>query len=161
MRSWSNQGRLMKRFITTGAALAALSYFFDPINGKRRRDSIRNRSAAWFRSTGRQTDRLSQNARSRAAGLSQKATHLRPAAKEQPDDVTLAHKVETEIFRGDNVPKGDINVNAEGGVVFLRGEVADETLIDTLGSAARKVQGVLEVENLLHTPGTPAPTKQS
>ena len=68
--------------------------------------------------------------------------------------------METELFRDADVPKGDINVNAENGVVYLRGQVADEGLAETLGKSALKIQGVREVENLLHTPGTPAPTKQ-
>jgi osmotically-inducible protein OsmY len=54
-----------------------------------------------------------------------------------------------------------VNVNAERGVVFLRGEVKDESIIKDLEKAARKVQGVREVENLLHVPGTAAPSKAS
>jgi osmotically-inducible protein OsmY len=57
------------------------------------------------------------------------------------------------------VPKGQINVNAENGVIVLRGEVEEPDLIRDLEQKTRKVQGVQEVENLLHTPGTPAPTK--
>src|SRR5438132_1233080 len=39
------------------------------------------------------------------------------------DDTTLTHTVESEIFRDAEVPKGQINVNAQKGVVQLRGEV--------------------------------------
>jgi osmotically-inducible protein OsmY len=152
----------MKRLIALGAGLgAALSYFFDPENGKLRRHKTRDRVLAFFRRTGRQAGRVGRSATSQAYGVTQKATHLRERPKEQPDDVTLARKVETELFREADIPKGDINVNAENGVVFLRGEVADESFVEALGKSARKVQGVVEVENLLHTPGTPAPTKQS
>ena len=72
--------------------------------------------------------------------------------------MTLARKVETEIFRDAEVPKGQINVNAEDGVVFLRGEVQPD-LIEDLAAKARDVQGVLGVENLLHAPGQEAPAK--
>jgi hypothetical protein len=34
-------------------------------------------------------------------------------------------------------------------------------MIEDLGKAARKVQGVREVENLLHATGSPAPTSSS
>jgi len=51
------------------------------------------------------------------------------------------------------VPKGKINVNAENGKIVLRGEVDSAELIDDLVSKAHKVQGVEEVESLLHTPG--------
>ena len=76
---------------------------------------------------------------------------------EDVDDTTLAHKVETEIFRDDSVPKGQINVNAQDGVVQLRGEVPSEDMVNDLVDKTRSVQGVRDVENLLHLPGTPAP----
>jgi osmotically-inducible protein OsmY len=71
--------------------------------------------------------------------------------------VTLARKVETEIFRAPDAPKGDVSVDVQHGVAHLRGEVADEQWITRLGQEAEKVEGVKGVENLLHRPGTPAP----
>src|SRR5205085_11333681 len=123
---------------------AALTYFFDPQNGKRRRKVTADRLASLFRRHGR---RLARGVASEAYGLSQKATHLREEPKPQPDDVTLARKVETEIFRDAEVPKGKINVNAENGKVVLRGEVDSPELIDDLVAKARNVQGVQDVEN--------------
>ena len=150
----------MKRLFALGAAMgAALAYFFDPETGNRRRSMTRDRVLAFFRRTGHQAGRAGQAAKSQAYGVTQKAVHLKDRTKEEPDDATLAHKVETELFRDADVPKDDINVNAENGVVYLRGQVADEGLAETLGKSALKIQGVREVENLLHTPGTPAPTK--
>ena len=93
---------------------------------------------------------------SQAYGVAQKAQHLREQPKEY-DDNTLVRKVETEIFRGAEVPKGQINVNAVEGVVELRGEVESQEMIDALVAKTRKVQGVRDVENLLHLAGTPAP----
>ena len=142
------------RFAAFGAALA---YFFDPENGKRRRTVTIDRLAALFRRHGR---RLARGAASEAYALKQKATHLREERKPQPDDVTLARKVETEIFRDPDVPKGKINVNAENGRVVLRGEADSSQMIDELVDRARKVQGVQDVENLLHTPGEPARTRE-
>ena len=97
--------------------------------------------------------RIVKGAAAQTHGLTQKATHLKEEPKPQPDDVTLARKVETEIFREPDVPKGKINVNAENGKIVLRGEVDSAELIDDLVSKAHKVQGVEEVESLLHTPG--------
>ena len=152
----------MKRLFALGAATgAALAYFFDPETGNRRRSMTRDRVLAFFRRTGRKAGSAGQTVKSQAYGMTQKAAHLKERPKEQPDDATLTAKVETELFRSADVPKGDINVNAENGVVYLRGQVADESLVETLGKSAQKIQGVREVENLLHTPGTPAPTKQS
>jgi BON domain len=139
------------RFAAIGAALA---YFFDPDNGKSRRKVTLDRLAGLFRRHGR---RLARGVTSEAYGLKQKATHLREERKPRPDDVTLARKVETEIFRGAEVPKGKIDVNAEGGKVVLRGEADSPEMIEELVGKARKVHGVQDVENLLHTPGEPAP----
>ena len=67
------------------------------------------------------------------------------------DDVTLARKVETELFRPASVPKGAISVNVNDGVVELRGELADQQQIEELGDTAKKIDGVRDVRNLLHT----------
>jgi osmotically-inducible protein OsmY len=74
-----------------------------------------------------------------------------------PDDARLTDKVESELFRPDGVPKGQINVNVEFGKVVLRGEVESRELIDDLVSRAREIDGVTDVESLLHLPGEPAP----
>jgi len=134
------------RLIALGAALA---YFFDPDNGRGRRKMTADRLASLMRRHGK---RLIRTTVAEAHAVKQKATHLREEPKPQPDDVTLARKVETVIFREADVPKGQINVNAENGKVVLRGEVDSPELIDDLVAKARKVQGVQEVESLLHTP---------
>lgn len=135
---------------------AAVAYFFDPKQGNRRRSLAQDRVAGAFRSLSSRGERAARHARSQAYGLKQKATHLTEEPKPQPDDVTLARKIESEIFRGPDVPKGHINVNAEHGVVYLRGEAKDPEQIEELVAAASKVQGVQRVENLLHPPGVPA-----
>jgi osmotically-inducible protein OsmY len=86
---------------------------------------------------------------------------VRPARGEQPDDVTLAHKVESIVFRDPRFPKGQINVNAEDGEVFLRGQVDDPELVRELERSVSQVPGVRRVENLLHLPGTPAPASHA
>jgi osmotically-inducible protein OsmY len=145
----------MPRFAFGAAIGAALVYFFDRENGRRRRKDAIKRTAKAFRQAGRR----GQGAVAQTRGLKQKATHLREREKPQPDDVTLARKVESEIFRGPDVPKGQINVNVEDGVVYLRGELEQPDLIEDLGAQARKIQGVLGVENLLHVRGQEAPAK--
>jgi osmotically-inducible protein OsmY len=152
--------RSLRSFWLFTAIGAGLAYFFDPQNGKRRRKMTLDRTAGFFRRSGRRAERARRAVASEAYGLKQKATHLREEEKPQPDDATLTRKVETEIFRGAEVPKGQINVNAESGVVYLRGEVERPELIADLETAARKVQGVRGVENLLHLPGAEPQMKQ-
>ena len=45
-------------------------------------------------------------------------------------------------------------------MVVLRGEAQTPELIDELVARARSVQGVRDVENLLHLPNAPAPMHQ-
>jgi osmotically-inducible protein OsmY len=151
----------MKFFALFAGIGAALAYFFDPQNGARRRNMTRDRTLGSFRQSGRKAERAGRTVAAEAYGLKQKATHLREEEKPQPDDVTLTRKVETELFRPADAPKGQVNVNVVNGIVYLRGEVEQPEIIKDLEGRARKVQGVREVENLLHLPGSPVPTKQS
>ena len=103
-------------------------------------------------------------------GGSQEAPPSPPAATPPPpapappppkdlDDVTIAHKVESAIFRDRKVAKGKVDVNVAEGVVWLRGEVKTPELVKSVEATARAVPEVRGVENLLHLPKTPAPTR--
>jgi osmotically-inducible protein OsmY len=132
---------------------ALLAYFFDRENGRRRRQQAIDRTTAVAR---KRAARAGRGVGSEAYGVAKKVQHLREEPKEF-DDSTLADKVRSEAFRGKDVSAGEINVNAQDGVVQLRGEVERPELIDELVDRVRNVQGVREVENLLHLPGTEAP----
>src|SRR3712207_3328196 len=147
----------MKKLLTLAGLAAGLTYLFDPQQGRTRRAQLQSRIGGMFRSRARQASQLGGAATSQAQGMAAKAQHMREEPKDQPDDVTLTRKVETEIFRDDSVPKGQINVNAENGKIVLRGEVGQPEMIRDLEERARSVQGVHDVENLLHLPGTEAP----
>lgn len=85
-----------------------------------------------------------------------------PQATQVPkdlDDVAVARKVETILFRDETVPKGKIDVNAADGVVWLRGEAKNPEMIKALVQQASAIPEVTRVENLLHLPKTPAPTR--
>lgn len=148
--------KLIAPLSAAGAAL--LLFFFDPASGRRRRAQVGQRVPAFFRRRGRQAGRLARLAGAQAHGLKQRVTHLREEPKEGLNDPTIKSKVETEIFRDADVPKGGINVNVQDGVVQLRGEVPRPELVEELVAKARSIHGVRDVENLLHLPGTEAPT---
>jgi osmotically-inducible protein OsmY len=125
----------MSRLITLlfGAAIGATAaHFLDPQSGRRRRHEIREQVVS-------------------------KMPVPSATRGDEPDDKTLAHKVETAIFRAPDAPKGDVSVDVQAGVVNLRGEVADDQWITRLGDEAGHVDGIKGVNNLLHPPGTPAP----
>ena len=82
----------------------------------------------------------------------------RAPADERLNDPALVSKVESEVFRDDSLPKDSISVNAEYGVVYFRGEVPSQEVMEELTRRARGVDGVRAVENLTHLPGEPART---
>ena len=82
-----------------------------------------------------------------------------PPTPKDLDDVTIARKVESAIFRDHEVAKGHVDVNVADGVVWLRGEVKTPDLVKELEALAQAVPEVRGVENLLHLPKTPAPSR--
>ena len=84
----------------------------------------------------------------------------RPASPpKELDDATLARKVESIVFRGEDAPKGSVDVNVVDGVVWLRGQVKRPEQVRALEAAVTAIPEVRGVENLLHLPKTPAPTR--
>jgi osmotically-inducible protein OsmY len=67
-----------------------------------------------------------------------------------PNDATLAQRVASQVFRDGTIPKGKINLNAENGVVVVRGVIERPEQIDVVTEAIRNVSGVQHVQNLLH-----------
>jgi osmotically-inducible protein OsmY len=131
--------RLLTLLLGVGAAAAAAKYLSDSSHRKQLK-----------------------HAAGKAKGAVATATPSVPGTHrlDDADDVTLARKVETEIFRDPGAPKGDVSVDVQAGVVYLRGVVADDAWIQRLGDDAKKVDGIKGVKNLLHRPGTPAPTAE-
>ncbi|CAN5233298.1 hypothetical protein BH20ACT20_BH20ACT20_12720 [soil metagenome] len=82
-----------------------------------------------------------------------------PAPKSRLTDAALAHKVESVLFRDDAVPKGDIDVNAVGRVVYLRGKARSATMVADLSVRTQAIAEVERVENLLETPRTRSKAK--
>jgi osmotically-inducible protein OsmY len=146
--------------VGAGAAGALGAYFLDPQSGKRRRHVARDRLFAFMRRRKAVAERKARYAAGAAQGVTHKITLEPDRVRPDLNDPALARKVESEIFRPADAPKGDINVNAEDGVVYLRGQAQTPEQISELVEKASKVEGVKRVENLLHLPGTPAQMKQ-
>lgn len=119
-----------RRMLAVTGAGAAIAYFLDRKKGKDRRHMVKDRAVGMAR---------------------------RSHGHHEYDDVTLARKVESEIFRPADAPKGLVNVSAHDGVVELRGQLDQREQIERIAAAAAQVDGVARVENLLHTPDQPAP----
>ena len=134
----------------TGAAAARL---LTPTNGRKLKAQAGSTASS-------AASAVSSQAHSAAGTMKGVAHAVTPHRHEDMDDMTLADRVRSEIFRASDAPKGDVSVDVQAGVAYLRGEVADQDWIDRLGKEARKVQGIQGVKNLLHAPGTPTPAAE-
>jgi osmotically-inducible protein OsmY len=151
------RSRPMPFFLAAAVGGAALAYFMDPQNGRRRRHVTRDRALSLAKHGSRRGRKLLHHVSSDARGYVERIRHSGDSTEEL-DDATLVDKVESIVFRDRDVPKGQININAEKGVVFLRGQVEEPELVRSLEDRVRKVGGVRDVQNLLHTPGEQRPT---
>ena len=145
---------------TAGAAAGGAALFFlDSVSGRRRRRHSTDRAAGSARRTWRKTARAGRRARAATVGTAKRVRH-RSERPRDLDDVTLTRKVESELFRDPSVPKGQISINAQRGVVQLRGEVPTIDMVTELIERTRRIQGVRDVESLLHLHGVEAPMHQ-
>src|SRR5215213_7453411 len=97
-----------------GLAVGALfEYFLDPKAGRRRRHMARDRALSRLRQGERRAIVRTRRAESHAFGVARRTINARRRAEEPPDDFTLAQKVESQLFRRADVPKGQVSVSAE------------------------------------------------
>jgi osmotically-inducible protein OsmY len=146
--------------VVSSLASAVLMYFLDPERGRRRRHMLRDRIRSRVRRIGRGTASVLRGATAETYGVSQRIVHLAPRETEVADDETLCQRVESQLFRDRHIPKGNLNISCEHGMVILRGELESPTEISHIEERVRSVPGVRGVQNLLHPRGTPAPNKE-
>ena len=142
-----------------GAAVgAAAAFLFDPARGRARRARLTDQGAATVRRITRQGEGIVRRLRSDVQGKLA-ATRAAGSVEARPlDDATLTDRVQSVVFRDPSVPKGDLNINVERGIVVLRGEIPDEEMRARIVSEVEAVEGVWSVRDLLHLPGQSAPT---
>lgn len=153
-------GRRWKKsvpFLLVAAAGSAGMYFLDPDRGRARRARTKDRIAGRLRREGRRVERSARYAGGTFAGKIYGA--VRGNGEEEFDPRTLEQKARSEFLGAADVPKGRINVNVEDGTLVLRGMLDTPDQIREVEKRARRIDGVAEVENLLHLPGTPASNK--
>ena len=149
------------RLSVVGGAIvgAAVVYLFDPERGRARRALLADWLGARARRGVRAVNQLGARTSNSAAAFPQRMVQLRSPRTKPADDLTLRDRVESEVFRNPDLPKGRINFDVESGVVTVRGQVENAYQIANVEKAVLKVPGVAGVENLLHVSGTPAPNK--
>lgn len=139
-----------------GAAGAGAAYLFDPVQGRTRRAKLGDQIGRLSRKTEAKLGQRTEY----AAGVAEGWRHKFSGAEEEapPSDQALVDKVKSQIFSGlDDVDSGTVNIDANDGVVVLRGQLAERSHIDELASRTAGIVGVRQVINLLHLPGEEPP----
>ena len=137
-------------------------YLLDPDRGRSRRSRLGDQARAiprrFVRKASARTRAQGRYAAGVAHGVAHRLTHLRAPLPE--NDATLAQKVRSEVLGSEPFAGHAIVVTAVDGAVTLRGQLPNPSHITRLDQQVRKVAGVRHVENLVHSPGAPAPNKQ-
>jgi osmotically-inducible protein OsmY len=145
-------------FVAGAGFGAAAAYFFDQQSGNRRRKVAADKAGRFTREGAGSVTGAAQAAGAQAKGVAAKAQQKATGGDSAPgDDNTLKNKVETEIFRDADAPKGSVDVTVVNGIVELRGQVNDPSQSEALELKTRMVSGVKDVRNLLHLPGETPP----
>lgn len=144
--------------VIAGIAGAATAFFADPQRGNARRKEAVDRIGGFTRHTSRKAQHLVRGVAAKTSGWTHKVTHLR-LAHPNVDDGTLRDRVESELFRDPEVPKGNINLDVAEGRVTLRGQLRRPEQIGDLQARVAAVPGVQAVQSYLHLEGTEAPNK--
>jgi hypothetical protein len=145
--------------VITAVTGALLAFAFDPTKGRARRAQARDQLGGAARRIGRQASRRGQWVAARASGMLKAAQHADEPAAEL-DEVGLANRVKTELFRDSDIDKGAININAERGLVYLRGTARTPEQIAEIVERVSRIDGVDQVINLLHTASEAAPASE-
>ncbi len=144
------------------AAGAALMYFLDPERGRTRRVRTKDQAFAIARRSARKAqqriDTAREYGRDRARGMAHEMRHPHGVAPD--NDRTLVDKIRSEVLGGPHYSGKTINVDANEGVVTLRGQLQHPDEIRKLRDTVAAIPGVREVQSFLHLPDTPAPNVQ-
>lgn len=144
--------------IALGAvAGAAAIYLLDPHQGRRRRAMLGDRLGAIARRGSRRVGRLTRYAGPAVSSTRERVIAKTDGADEYVDDATITDRVESQVFRDQDLPKGELNIDTVGGVVMIRGQVDRPDIMNEIVARTWRVEGVKDVRNLMHLPGVPAP----
>jgi len=145
-------------FVAGAGVGAAAAYFLDNESGNRRRKIAADKAGRFKREGAGTVTSAAQAAGAQAKGVAAKAQHVATGGDDAPgDDNTLKSKIESEVFRAADAPKGSVDVSVANGIVELRGQVDDQAQSQALEMKIRMVSGVKDVRNMLHLPGETPP----
>lgn len=157
----STMAPTLRSWVVAGTLGSSLALLFDGERGNRRRAMLKDRGSRLYRTASKRVNKQTQIASDHAYGNAREKLHMHQPDNPNPDDNTLRDRIESEAFNHHTAPKGEYNLNVEDGIAVLRGQLDSQEDIQTLIALVAEVPDVQGVESFLHTPGTPAPNKES
>jgi len=156
-------GRTVIFAIGLGAGILGM-YYFDQHQGRRRRALLRDKAVHFknvmTRNMPQRIEKRGRFFRGVARGVVHHAADALPFnGHPAVDDETLVARVRSEVLRDQRLKAGEIHIDAYQGCVTLRGQLEHPDEIRKLVRDTAHVEGVREVRNFLHLPGTPPPNK--
>ena len=143
-------GRI-KNLLTGIGVGAGLMYFWDPSRGNRRRALVRDQMTSLRNDTNDALETAVEDLRNRTRGVL--AETMATVSGEGAPDWVLEERVRAELGRHIR-HAGAIQVNADGGRIFLTGDIL-KSKVDEAVRVASRVRGVKGVENQLRVHETP------
>jgi hyperosmotically inducible periplasmic protein len=145
--------------LLTGIVIGAVAMFvLDPQNGRRRRSLARDQAIKARNTVDRAiTEDLPKRAEY-LSGFAEGAIHRATEMADGRDDrrpenePVLVDRVLSTVFRDPELPKGDVNIDANGTTIFMRGSVETDELAADIEKRVRAVEGVDDVVNLINQP---------
>lgn len=147
----------LKTVIGAGALGAAVMWLYDPDQGARRRHRLQDVLRSRANRAEREVERKLRHERGRLEGMVHRFSH--PQHGPPADDRTLVDQIKSEVLGKERFTNHDVLVEANEGVVVLRGQVDDPVVRVELESTIEQMPGVQRVESYLHAPGEEAPNK--
>jgi osmotically-inducible protein OsmY len=120
-------------------------YLFDPVEGRRRRNVLRDRSLRALRIARRRGTGKVRFAEGRARGLAASVRRLHADGDVATDDATVTQRIRSDALRAVGVSTRDVEVEVEDGVATVRGSVPTRQTADALLARVAKVPGVEDV----------------
>jgi uncharacterized membrane protein len=137
--------------VAGAAATAAVTYWLDPVGGRRRRARLRDKAVHATHEAEEAVETTTHDLVNRARGtVAETASKFR---REEVSDSILEERVRAAIGRVSSHP-GSIEVASSRGVVTLRGPILKDEMMRVV-SRVSQVSGVKDIENELEAHDTP------
>jgi osmotically-inducible protein OsmY len=146
-----------KTVVGVGAASAAGMWLFDPDRGAQRRHQLQDQLRSWLKKSKRTVERQVQQGQTKLENTVHKANHR--GTNPPADDQVLVDRIKSELLGQEPFADHDILIEANEGVVVLRGQVDDRVVREQLETAVAEMVGVELLQSLLHSSGEDAPNK--